>query len=72
MKTKAPKVIDQTAIYRQYRGKWVVLDQSRERVLASGKTLRTALERYRKTDHVEPPSVFKVPSEVAIFVGSAL
>ena len=64
------KVIDQTEIFRKYRGQWVVLDQSRERVLTSAKTLHAALEKFRASRHAdEQYSVFKVPTKTGYYVG---
>lgn len=63
-------VIDQTNIYEQYKGLWVVLDQSRTGVLSAGKTLREALKQYHQHYGSDTaPIVFKVPSKLLAYVG---
>lgn len=65
-------VIDQTKIVKAYKGKWVILDNTRKNVLASDNKLATAVGKFRrKYGSKEIPLTFKVPTEVLPYVGSA-
>lgn len=64
------KPIDHTKIYKQYKGKWVVLDQTRSKVLVADQKLNKAVEKFhRKFGTKKIPSVLKVPTELLPFVG---
>lgn len=64
------KVIDQTKIYDQYKGKWVILDESRTKVLASSDKLNSAIKKYQKQYGTEKiPLIFKVPTEIMPYIG---
>ena len=65
-------VIDQTKIFKEYKGKWVILDNTRKNVLASDNKLTIAVEKFRKKyGSKEIPLTFKVPTEILPYVGSA-
>jgi len=64
------KPIDHTKIYKQYKGKWVVLDQTRSKVLAADERLNKAVDKFHKRFGTQQvPSVLKVPTELLPFVG---
>lgn len=64
------KPIDHTKIYKKYKGKWVVLDKTRTKVLTAGDTLSNALKKFhQKYGDQGIPSTLKVPSELLPFVG---
>lgn len=48
------KVLDQTSIYKKYRGLWVVLKQDRLTVIASGKTAQEAMTKAKRTGYKRP------------------
>ena len=64
------KVIDQTKIYEEYKGKWVILDTQGTKVLASDKKLAKAILKFRqKFGPKAIPFAFKVPTELLPYVG---
>jgi len=64
------KPIDMTKIYRDYKGKWVALKGPNSiKVVASGKTLKEALQGAQKMG-VKMPLMVDVPKEVLPFVGT--
>jgi len=64
------KVIDQTKIYRNYKGQWVILDSSRTRVLSADKELEKALAKFhQKYGQKKVPLTFKVPTKILPYIG---
>ena len=61
--------IDQTEVYKKYKGRWVALAEDERTVLASGKT---ALDAYKKakTQGFNEPIMMKVPKKVIPYIGS--
>lgn len=65
------KVIDQTNIVKRYGGQWVVLDETRTRVLAADQNLRGAISKFQKKYARRAiPTTFKVPTEILPYVGT--
>lgn len=63
--------IDQTKIQKRYKGKWVILDNSRTKVLSADDLLQKAIEKFhKKYGKREIPLTFKVPTEILPYVGS--
>ena len=59
------KVIDQTKIYREYKGQWVILDSRGTKVLSADKELSKAVSKYyKKFGKREIPLSFKVPTKI--------
>ena len=64
------KVINQTKIYRNYKGQWVILDTRGIKVLAADKELSKAILKYhQKFGQKEIPLTFKVPSKIMAYIG---
>lgn len=62
------KIIDQSKIYKQYKGKWVVFDNNK--IVASNKYLKKAIAEFEKKMPDKIPDVFKVPSKLMPYIGS--
>lgn len=60
--------IDWTKIYRKYKGLWVALKDDQKTVIASGKTVREAVEK-SKSKGFNEPILFKVPEETLPYIG---
>ena len=60
--------IDWTKIYKKYKGLWVALKKDNKTVIASGKTLKEAIEKAKKKGYKEP-ILFKVPTEILPYIG---
>jgi len=59
------KAIDQTKIYKEYKGQWVILDSGGKKVLSAGKELDKAVaEFHKKFGKKEIPLSFKVPTKI--------
>ena len=67
MKTKRPKVIDMTPLYRKYPGKWVALTHDRKKVVAARDTLGEALREAREHG-VERPVMERIPWEARSYL----
>lgn len=61
--------IDWTKTYEPYKGQWVALEDDEVTVIASGETLREALEEATKQGR-EKPILFRVPIRIAPYIGS--
>lgn len=48
------KLLDRTAIYNKYRGQVIAFKQDRNTVIASGRTLKEAVENAKKTGYARP------------------
>lgn len=59
---------DWTKIYQKYKGLWVALKDDEVTVVASGKTLKEALGRAKRTGFPSP-IFFRVPTEILPYVG---
>ena len=55
-------VVDMVKIEKRYAGQWVALSDDRNRVIASGPTLKDALANARKKGNKDP-ILAKVPRE---------
>jgi hypothetical protein len=60
--------IDWTKIYKKYKGLWVALKDDEKTVIASGKTLKEAIEKAKKTGYSEP-ILFRVPARIIPYIG---
>ncbi len=60
---------DWTKIQKKYKGLWVALADDEEAVLASGKTLREALENAKKMGHNDP-IMTRMPEKIFTYVGA--
>lgn len=59
------KVIDQTKIYQDYKGQWVILDAHGTKVLSADKELSKAVLKYhQKFGKRKIPLSFKVPTKI--------
>ena len=67
MKTKQPKPIDMTPLYRKYPGKWVALTHDRKKVVAASDTLGKAL-REAKEHGVKHPVMERIPWEAQSYL----
>ena len=64
------KVIDQTKIYHNYKGQWVILDTRGVKVLAADQNLNKAILKYhQKFGEKEIPLSFKVPKKIMPYIG---
>lgn len=64
------KVIDQTKIYQNYKGQWVILDSRGIKVLSADKELSRAVSKYhQKFGKKEIPLSFKVPTKIMPYIG---
>jgi len=59
---------DFTLIYKEYKGKWVAMNEGFNKVIASGATAKLV---YKKAKHMgyEIPNLFKVPSNLNAYIG---
>ncbi|MFY9484729.1 MAG: DUF5678 domain-containing protein [Patescibacteria group bacterium] len=62
-------VIDQTKIFKSYKGKWVGLKDDQKTVVASGATVKSVMEKAEKKGF-KKPILFRVPTKVMPYVGS--
>ena len=64
------KIIDQTKIYRNYKGQWVILDARGTKVLSADKNLDGAVAKFRaKFGKKDIPLTFKVPTKISAYIG---
>lgn len=63
--------LDWTAIYKKYKGLWIVLLDDEKTVVGSGQTLKEAIHRAEKRGH-KNPIVTRVPEELTAYVGYGL
>lgn len=64
------KVIDQTKIYQNYKGQWVILNSRGTKVLSADKELKKAILKYhQKFGEKEIPLSFKVPAKIMPYIG---
>lgn len=61
-------VIDWTRIYKKYKGLWVALKDDEKSVVASGKTVREAMEKAQKKGYRQP-ILFRVPTKILPYIG---
>ena len=67
MKTKQPKVIDMTPLYRKYPGKFVALTPDHRKFIAAMDTLSEALREARARG-IEHPLVERIPWEARSYL----
>ena len=60
--------IDWSKIYKKYKGLWVALAKDEETVLATGKTLKQALEEARQKGY-QHPIMTRMPENLVAYVG---
>lgn len=64
------KIIDQTKIYQNYKGQWVVLDSNQTTVLSYDRKLSVALDKFeKKYGSKKVPLTFKVPEKILPYIG---
>ena len=66
------KIIDLTNILKPFLGKdlWVALDNSQEKVIASGKTIKEAVEKAKSVSG-EKPVLMRTKQEYSAYVPSS-
>ncbi len=62
------KAINWKNIREKYKGQWVALEDDETTVIASGQTMKEALEEAREQGHAEPIVAF-MPRELVSFAG---
>ncbi len=60
-------VIDMVAIEKRYTGKWIALNDTRKKVIASGDSLKEALANARKKGYRDP-ILSKVPRQFLEYI----
>jgi hypothetical protein len=60
--------VNRTRIAKKHAGKWVALKADRKTVIASGKSLKGALDAAKKKGH-DQPILTRLPRTVRSFVG---
>lgn len=60
--------IDWTKIYKKYKGLWVALKDDEITVVASGRTIKSVINKAKK-DGFDDVIVMRVPKELTAFVG---
>lgn len=60
--------INWTQIYTKYKGAWIALKDDHHSVIASGKTLKEAIEKAKKAGY-ENPMMHRVPTQIVPYVG---
>ncbi len=63
--------IDWTKLYKNYKGKWVALEDDERTVVGSGTKAKEALEEARQKGY-DHPILHRVPSDLITYVGGAL
>ncbi len=62
-------VKDLSEVYKKHKGEWVAMDQKKDSVIASGKSV-SETTKAAKEKGVEDPVLFKVPKNIIPYVGS--
>ena len=60
--------IDWTKIYQKYKGLWVALKDDEKTVVASGNTVKEAVNKAKERGY-QNPIMFRVPTKVVPYVG---
>jgi len=60
--------IDWTKIYQKYKGLWVALKDDEKTVVASGNTVKEAVNKAKERGY-QNPIMFRVPTKVMPYVG---
>ena len=55
-------------LYSKYKGQWIALEDDEETLIASGKTMKEALEKARQQGHANPIITY-MPPELVSFAG---
>jgi len=63
------KQINWSHLFPKYEGQWVAFDNDQTTVIGSGKTLKTAINKAKKTGSLNP-IMFKVPVGMQSYVGA--
>ena len=59
---------DLTSVYKNYKGKWVAMDDHFAKVVISGKTSSFVYQKAKKMGY-KVPNIFRVPSNLTAFIG---
>jgi len=62
--------IDWTKNLKKFKGLWVALKDDQKTVIASGKTVQTAVEKAKKNGFKDP-ILFRVPEKIIPYIGKA-
>ena len=60
--------IDWTKLFAHYKGKWVALADDEQTVIASGNTVRQALDHAQELGH-DSPILTRVPTKLESYIG---
>lgn len=61
--------IDWTRIVKKYKGQWVALKDDNKTVIASGPTLKVAIDKAKEKGYSDP-IMTRMPNEIVSFAGS--
>jgi len=61
-------MVDFTKYYKKYKGMWIALNSTLDKVLGKGKTAKDAYKEAVKKGEVNP-TLFKVPDKNIAYVG---
>ncbi len=61
--------VDLSQVIKKYKGKWVALKDDEKTVVATGKTVKEALESAKKNGF-QKPILFRVPTRIMPYIGS--
>ena len=59
---------DLTYVYKNYKGKWVAMDNSFVKVVVSGNTSSAVYQKAKKMGY-KIPNIFRVPSNLNAYIG---
>jgi hypothetical protein len=62
--------IDWTEIYKNYKGRWVALEDDEQTVVGNGESAREALDAARENGY-EQPIVTRMPAVFSTFIGAS-
>jgi len=63
--------IDFTNIQKKYKGSWIALNDSLDKVISYGKNAKSVYEKAVKKGY-KIPTIFKVPKEITPYFGAFL
>jgi len=59
---------DLTSVYKNYKGKWVAMDNDFAKVVVAGNTSTAVYQRAKKLGY-QIPNVIRVPSNLNAYIG---
>lgn len=59
---------DWTKLFKQYKGKWVTLEDDEVTVISAGATAKIALSKAKKSGR-DNPILFRVPNKILPLIG---